>query len=190
MPKGRARGRGRGASGVGRGQDAGGRVTRGTPIIMTINAGSLLGNTTPFNISSLMNGHMQPGMILSPAADPIPRTLVQRIQVGQFVEMRDLLADNIELLNQLSSLHGTVTLPLTIVNCTRLREVSSLESWVYCFNAYVAVCTSDPATRDMLAYSRLFIREALRHGQASHWRLHWTEKKRKASTLVAHSAPT
>ena len=86
------------------------------------------------------------------------------LQAGQFVEMRDLLANNIALLNQLSSLHGTATLPLTTVNHTRLREVPSLVSWVYCFNAYVAVRTSDPATRDMLAYSRLLIREALRHG--------------------------
>lgn len=103
-------------------------------------------------------------MILSPAADPIPRTLVQRIQTGHFIEMRDLLADNIALLNQLSSLHGPLSLPLTTVNRTRLREVPSLISWVYCFNAYVAVRTSDPITRDMLAYSRLLIREALRHG--------------------------
>ena len=105
-----------------------------------------------------------PGMILSPAADPIPHTLVQRIQSGQFVEMRDLLADNIALLNQLASLQGTVSLPLNTANRTRLREVPSLVSWLYCFTAYVAVRTSDPLARNMLAYSRLIIREALRHG--------------------------
>lgn len=105
-----------------------------------------------------------PGMILSPAADPIPHALVQRVQSGQFVDMRDLLADNIALLNQLSSLHGTGALPLSTVNRTRLREIPSLVSWLYCFNAYAAIRTSDPLTRQMLAYSRLIIREALRHG--------------------------
>ena len=78
--------------------------------------------------------------------------------------MRDLLADKIALLNQLSSLHGTVPLPQTTVNHTRLREVPSLVSWVSCFNAYVAVLTSDPSARDMLRYSWLLIREARRHG--------------------------
>ena len=115
-------------------------------------------------ISPLTLPQSQPGMILSPAADPIPHTLVQRIQNGQFVEMRDLLADNIALLNQLSSLNGLINLPANTLNRTRLREVPSLVSWLYCFNSFVAVRTSDPLTRNMLAFSRLLIREALRHG--------------------------
>ena len=111
-----------------------------------------------------MPSQTQPGMILSPSADPIPQMLVQRAQSGQFVEMRELLADNIALYDQLASMHGTSTLPFGTVNRTRFREVPSLISWVYCFNAYVAIRTSDPLTRDMLAYSRILIREALRHG--------------------------
>ena len=47
---------------------------------------------------------------------------------------------------------------------TRLREVPSLVSWMYCFTAYVAIRTQDPLTRQMLAYACLIIREALRHG--------------------------
>lgn len=105
-----------------------------------------------------------PGMILSPAADPIPHTLVQRIMSGQFVEMRDMLADNIALINQQSLLHGTVTLPQSAVSRTALRDVPSLVSWLYCFIAYTAVRTADPVTRDMLAYSRLIVREVLRSG--------------------------
>ena len=46
----------------------------------------------------------------------------------------------------------------------RLREVTSLPSWLYCFLAYVAIQTTDPHIRDMLAYARLMIREAQRHG--------------------------
>ncbi len=113
-------------------------------------------------ITPLTLPQSQPGMILSPAADPIPHSLVQRIKNGQFVEMRDLLADNIALLNQLSSLNGLVNLPANTLNRTRLREVPSLVSWLYCFNSFVAVRTSDPLTRNMLAYSRLLIREARR----------------------------
>ena len=106
----------------------------------------------------------QPGLILSPAANRFPQNLVHRIQSGQFVEMRDLLADNIALLNHQSSLQGTLSLPLGTVNRTRLREVLSLVSWLYCFNTYVAIRTSDELTRQMLSYSRLIIHEALHHG--------------------------
>ena len=112
-------------------------------------------------------------MILSPAADPIPHTLVQRIRLGQFVEIRVLLADNIALLNQLTSLQGAVSLLLNTANRTILREVPSLVSWLYCFTAYVEVRTSDPLARNMLVYSRSIIREALGHGESG-----WTEYDR------------
>ena len=73
-------------------------------------------------------------------------------------------SDNSSLLNQLASLHGVVSLPVSSSNRARLREIPSLVSWVYCFITNVAVRTSDSSTRDMLAYCRLLIREALRHG--------------------------
>ena len=105
------------------------------------------------------------GLLLSPASEPIPARLVSRISSGQFVEMRDLLSDNIALHDKLESFHGSYGLaalphPLR----PRVREVPSLISWVYCFAAYAAVRTTDPQTRDMLAYCRILVREALRHG--------------------------
>ena len=75
-----------------------------------------------------------------------------------------LLADNIALMSQLSSLQGTLPLPSMTIQRTRVREVPSLVSWMYCFTAYVAIRTQDPLTRQMLAYARLIIHEALRHG--------------------------
>ena len=105
------------------------------------------------------------GIILSPASDPIPARLVRRIQSGDFVEMRELLADNISLFNQSSELHS-ISAITAVPPALRpqIREVPSLISWVYCFAAYAAVRTQDPFTRDMLSYARLIIREALRHG--------------------------
>ena len=96
------------------------------------------------------------------------------------MEMRDLLADNIALVSQLSSLHGTVPLPLTTMQRTRLREVPSLVSWMYCFATYVAIRTPDELTRQMLAYARLIIREALRHGGSG-----WAEYDRVFRRQVA-----
>ena len=67
-------------------------------------------------------------------------------------------------MSQLSSLQGVGTLPLLTVNRTRLCEVPSLVSWMYCFAAYVAIRTPNQLTRKMLAYAQLIIREALKHG--------------------------
>ena len=79
------------------------------------------------------------GMILSPAADLIPYSIVQRIQSRQFLEMRDLLADNIALSSQLPPINGVPHLPADILNNTRFREVPSIISWLYCFTVHVAV---------------------------------------------------
>ena len=118
----------------------------------------------PIQTPLTLSNPSRPGLILSPACDLIPQSIVQRVQSGQFVEMQDLLADNIALMGQLSSLHGTLPLPPTTIQRTRLREVLSLASWMYCFAAYIAIRTPDDLTHRMLAYARLIIHEALRHG--------------------------
>ena len=106
-----------------------------------------------------------PGVILSPATEPFPQRLVDRVRTGQFVEMRDLLTDNISLLQQLETINHQYQSPsLPGVLRPRLRDVSSLASWVYCFLAYIAIRSTDVGTRHMLAYARLIVREAQRHG--------------------------
>ena len=78
--------------------------------------------------------------------------------------MRELLADNISLIQQLEALQGSMPIPMAGPTRPRLREVSSLATWLHCFLAYTAILTTDPSTRDKLAYARLIIHEALRHG--------------------------
>ena len=135
----------------------------------------LVPDFTPVSFSQAFTPSPRSGRILSPAADPIPYRLVQRIRSGEFVEMRNLLADNIALHDQLEDLHGHTT----SLN-PRLREVPSLASWVYCFAAYMAVRTEDLRTRDMLAYCRMIIREAIRHGGSG-----WQEYDRTFRCQVA-----
>ena len=57
---------------------------------------------------------------------------------------------------------------ITMVGPTRprLREPLTLSTWLYCFLAYSAIATSDPTTRDHLAYARLIMREALPHNNS------------------------
>ena len=99
---------------------------------------------------------------LSPAMETFPRKLVEKLRSGQFVEMRELLRDNISLLGQLETLGGQSD--TTGASRPRLREISSIASWMYSFLAYVAIWSSEESTRDMLAYGQLIIRGAQRHG--------------------------
>lgn len=78
--------------------------------------------------------------------------------------MKELLVDNISLVQQLEAVQSYAPLPTVGPSRPRLHEVTSLSSWCYCFLGYMAIVTSDPNTRDQLAYARLVIREALRHG--------------------------
>ena len=81
------------------------------------------------------------------------------------MEMRDLLGDNITLTRDFEALNSYLPAQALLASSRpHLREVTSLPSWIYCFLTYMAVRTSDQATRDRLVYSRLIVREALRHG--------------------------
>ena len=100
-----------------------------------------------------------------PCSEPFPRKLVDKVQSGAHVDMKELLGDNISLLQQLEALNVTTTLPvLPGVMKPRLRDVSSLASWIYCFLAYAALRCPDQESRDRLEYARLIIREAQRQG--------------------------
>ena len=94
---------------------------------------------------------------LSLSSEPVPTRLVQRIRGGHFVEMHDLLGDNITLTQhfELAANYFPTVLPSSVRS--RLREVSSIPSWVYCFLTYLAVLVQDQTVRDRLVYARLII---------------------------------
>lgn len=89
---------------------------------------------------------MVPGLSLSPATAPLPQKLVDKIRSGQFVEMKELLTDNVSLLQQLDTFGNYAAPTLPGVLKPRLREVTSLPTWLYCFLAYIAVRAGDPCT--------------------------------------------
>ena len=95
---------------------------------------------------------------LASAFAPIPSKLVKRIQKLEFIELRELLPDNIALAEKLESLptHSHM------VKSPEQREISSIVSWVSCFATYLAVVLQvhPERSRDMLAYMRLVVREA------------------------------
>ena len=105
------------------------------------------------------------GFSLSISARPISARLVQQIRSGRYVEMRDLLGDNASVRRQFEELQGTMGAHLLpVLSRPKLREVSTLPTWISCFLSYLAVATTDNATRDKLAYAVLIVKEAMRHG--------------------------
>ena len=102
-------------------------------------------------------------MVLSSALPPLSAKIVGKIKSGQYVPMKDLLADNMSLCSQLEELPGPHSMYAGPAK-PRLREIQSPLTWVSCFLAYAAVLTSDVKTRNLLTYGRLVVREAQRHG--------------------------
>jgi len=78
--------------------------------------------------------------------------------------MWELLADNIALLQQLEAINTPIPVQTLGPNRARFWDVSCLPTWIYFFLGYMAILTPDQRTHDQLAYARLVIREAQRHG--------------------------
>lgn len=96
---------------------------------------------------------------------PIPAKLTKKIRALEFVEMRELLPDNIAMAERLAALPSSVT----HAKPPSEREIGgdkALITWVASFCTYVAIVAEAHPERvvDMLAYMRLLIREAGKFG--------------------------
>ena len=96
---------------------------------------------------------------------PIPSKLTQKIQSLEFVDMSELLPDNIELQRRDDGSTRTDT-HASGAGRRRSRQITSLLSWVQCFATYTAVVGDRHPGRVtcLLAYQRLIVREAQRNG--------------------------
>ena len=117
----------------------------------------------PSSDSSSQEDVTQP-FILSEGLPPVPAKLVSKIWKGEFVDMAELLCDNLEALRR-----GTLTGPSATDAPPAKRprrEVPDLLSWVQCFDTFMAVVASKKPEklRQLLAYQILMVREARRCG--------------------------
>ena len=106
---------------------------------------------------------------LGPGRSPIPPKLVAKILSYKFVDLTELLPENLD--DPLSDTTSFTIENSTIVPVSRssAREHNSaldILSWVECFNSYISViATHRPdRARDLLAYMALIIRTAKRFG--------------------------
>ncbi len=97
---------------------------------------------------------MQP-FVLSEALPVVPAKLAHRIRKGEYVEMAELLKDNVEAERRRLAAGESGTARVS------RREVPDFESWLQCFSSYAAiVATQYPhKARELWAYQALMIAE-------------------------------
>ena len=101
-----------------------------------------------------------------------PAKLSAKITSLQYIDLRELLQDNLGLLKNLEEL-DTKLMSASLPTAARpkLREVKDILTWVSCFTLYIAVLgqAHPHLMQQRLAYMALVVREARRNGGDS-WR--------------------
>ena len=126
-------------------------VSHSAPTQPLVSAGSITGLTQAF--------------ILGPGRPPIPAKLVSQILEFKFVDMSELLPENLEAPTYESpafTIEGRSIVPTTTAASRKKNEINDILTWVECFNSYTAVITAfrPERARDLLAYMALIIRIA------------------------------
>ena len=129
-------------------EDAGSEVTDVSTLIP-------VGGAKEASVSS------DPPFILSEGLPPVPHKLVKKIQKGDYVDMAELLRDNMELGRRQSLEAG-----LGGGARPSRREVPDLLSWIACFGMYASVVAQKypHRVRELWAYQTLVVHEARRCG--------------------------
>ena len=101
--------------------------------------------------------------ILGEGLPPVAAKLVVKIQRGDFVDMAELMRDNMEA-ERRAEQDGAIGSPFN--KQSRRREVPDLLSWIQCFGTYISVVVAkSPAkVKQLLAYQTMIVREAHRCG--------------------------
>ena len=121
--------------------------------------------------------------VLSETLPIVPAKLVRKILSGDFVDMAELLKDNMEAERRRHASEADPTQGHLGQPPTR-REVPDLMSWLQCFSLYAAVvCNKYPEkAREMWAYQALMISEFRRCGGRG-WQLYDTAFRQHAASL-------
>lgn len=104
--------------------------------------------------------------VLSDALPVVPAKLAKKIRRGEFVDMSELLKDNMEVERRRAAQGGEGGHQAAAVARVDRREVPDLLSWLHCFSLYAAiVCKAHPnKVSEMWAYQATLIGEARRCG--------------------------
>ena len=100
--------------------------------------------------------------VLGESLPSVPAKLVARVRKGEYVDMADLLRDNIEVDRRRTAQGGDMQ-PATKL---QRREIPDVSSWAQCFCSYIGIVVeeSPERTKQLLAYLATVLREARRCG--------------------------
>ena len=128
--------------------------------------------------------HLEGPFVLSEALPVVPAKMVKRIlKKGEFVDMAELLKDNLEAERRRFVAEGTGGMS-HFTNRQSRREVPDILSWLHCFSLYAAVVTSKypEKTKELLAYQATIIAEARRCGGRG-WALYDAHFRQQMASL-------
>ena len=117
---------------------------------------------------------------MSDCLPPVPAKLVAKIVKGDYVDMAELLRDNIEAKRRRTD-HPCSSSASSHAN---RREVPDILSWLQCFGVYASVVASHKPEkfRQLMAYQTHMIREARRCGGTG-WQGYDTMFRQLAATV-------
>ena len=104
--------------------------------------------------------------ILSEALPVVPAKLVKKIRNGEYIDMAELLKDNIELERRRAATEGEGSRSSFLTHRTGRRELPDIMSWLHCFSLFAAVVSAEypEKARDLWAYQAIMIGEHRRCG--------------------------
>ena len=122
--------------------------------------------------------------VLSEALPVVPAKLVRRILRAEYVDMAELLKDNMEAERRRMQADGGGMQHYQ--GRSSRREIPDIVSWVQCFGLYAAVVTSryPEKTKELLAYQTMIVSEARRLGGRG-WLLYDAQFRQQVSSFSA-----
>ena len=119
--------------------------------------------------------------VLSEALPVVPAKLVRRILRAEYVDMAELLKDNMEAERRRMQAEGGT---MHYQGRPSRREIPDIISWVQCFGLYAAVVTSryPQKMKELLAYQTTIVSEARRLGGRG-WLLYDSQFRQQMSSF-------
>ena len=116
-------------------------------------------------VTTGMSSSFNQAFILGPGRPPVPAKLVSHILSGKFIELSELMPENLDAPTTESTsftIEGRSIVPTTTTLSRKKTEISDILTWIECFNSYISVITAcqPERIRDLLAYMNLIMRMA------------------------------